>query len=528
MCEICVQLGIDQSRVHALPEEFSLDPFAGLTYATKPIFTLDQVIGQIDSGRTFAARNGTITFSFLTTPTTIGIYNNPVYGFAEPGGYSPFSAAEMAAARDAIALWDDLIPQSFVEKKGVGADIIMANTTTGPGQAWAYYPGQGYKIYSDIWTADPTVNWTNNWFSPGGYGNTTLIHELGHTLGLSHPGNYNGPGATTYAAQAEYAQDSMQYSIMSYWAGSNTGALTVNWSLFLNNFAQTPMVHDIYVIQAKYGKDPNTRTGDTVYGFNSTADRDIYDFTKNPYPYLAIYDAGGNDTIDLSGFSASQFINLQPGSFSSIGDAIPTADVINANMDAHNAAMGTNYGDVSQATVTAVGTSYMNAAAARIQAFTGVSGIYATAHDNFGIAYGVTIENAIGGSARDLMYGNEVGNRLEGRGGNDVIKGFGGNDTLIGGTGADQLFGGEGDDLFVYNAPDEGGDTIMDWNSGDKIDLRALGDLTFVGNAAFSGAGQVRYEAGVVSIDFDGDGVADFSIAVSGNPTIGAGDFLMI
>lgn len=528
MCEVCTQLGIDAGRVHAVPEEFSLDPYAGAMYGTKPIFTLNQVVGQIDAGVSLAASSGTITYAFLSTPKTIGIYNNPQYGFAEPGGYSPMSAAEVAAAREAIALWDDLIPQSFVEKKGVGADIVMANTTTGPGQAWAYYPGQGYKIYSDIWTADPSVNWTNAWFSPGGYGNTTLIHELGHTLGLSHPGDYNGPGATSYGAQADYAQDTTQYSIMSYWAGSNTGALTVNWSLFLNNFAQTPMIHDIYVIQSKYGADPTTRTGDTVYGFNSTADRDIYDFTKNPFPYLAIYDAGGNDTIDLSGFSASQFINLQAGSFSSVGDAIPTADAINANMDAHNAAMGTNYGDVTQATVTGVGNSYMNAAAARILAFTGVSGIYATSHDNFGIAYGVTIENAIGGSARDLMYGNDVGNRLEGRAGDDVIYGLDGDDTLVGGTGADQLFGGDGNDLFVYNAADEGGDTIMDWNSGDKIDLRGFGDLTFVGNSAFSGAGQARYDAGVLSIDFDGDGVADFSIAVNSAPVIGAGDFLMI
>ena len=33
-----------------------------------------------------------------------------------------------------------------------------------------------------IWTADPSVNWTNNWLQYDGYGRTTLIHEAGHAL----------------------------------------------------------------------------------------------------------------------------------------------------------------------------------------------------------------------------------------------------------------------------------------------------------------------------------------------------------
>lgn len=50
-----------------------------------------------------------------------------------------------------------------------------------------------------------------------------------------------------------------------------------------------------------YGADPTTRTGDTVYGFNSTANRAEFDFTQNAAPIVAVYDAGGNDTLDFSG-----------------------------------------------------------------------------------------------------------------------------------------------------------------------------------------------------------------------------------
>src|SRR4051812_14652542 len=70
---------------------FRLEDFAGVaTWAGKPIYNHEQVIGQIDAGPKVGGGNNTITFSFLDGPTTIGVYNNPNYGFPEPGGYSPF------------------------------------------------------------------------------------------------------------------------------------------------------------------------------------------------------------------------------------------------------------------------------------------------------------------------------------------------------------------------------------------------------------------------------------------------------
>nr|WP_294848590.1 M10 family metallopeptidase C-terminal domain-containing protein [uncultured Sphingomonas sp.] len=530
------------------PTDYNLDPFAGQFYYRTPtsppkeIFSLDKVIGQIDSGSRADVSDGIITYGFYTGKHAVGLNNSPKFG--EGKGYTPFSAEQKAAAVASIQMWDDLIPAKFVNNGDIGVrdwahqntDIILSNTTTGPAQAWAYYPGysaQYTRVSSDVWIASPEANWSNNWFQMGGYGNTTLIHELGHAIGLSHPGAYNGAAATTYDGMAEYAQDSMQYTIMSYWSGSSTRALTVNWNVLLNNYAQTPMLHDILTIQSIYGADLTTRVDDTVYGFNSTAGRDVFDFSKNPYPYAAIYDAGGNDTIDLSGFTTSQFLSLKAGTFSSIGAAIPTASVINANTHAFNVEYGTTFGDVTQAYVDSLGGTYMSAAAARIAAYTGVSGINATAHDNFAIAYGVTIENGIGGSARDLIHGNEVANVLEGRGGDDVLRGFEGNDTLIGGDGNDTLDGGSGNDLLLSDAGIEsltggsGADTfkftvadlhdlITDFQSDDRIDLSSLGnDLHFIGDGAFTGhAGEVNFIGTTLSADLDGNGVADFAVTM--------------
>ena len=527
----------------ALP--FNLEDFAGIaTWAGKPIFNQQQVIHQIDSGFTLgSASNGVITYSFSKRPT--GLYNSPKEGAVEPEGFSQMSPEEQAVARQAIQLWDDLIPQKFVEKNGQGADILFANTTTGPAQAWAYYPDVGkYKhVGSDVWTADPTVNWTNGWLGYGDYGRTTLVHELGHTLGLSHPGDYNFsddddgdgvPDPITYEADAFYAQDTMQYSIMSYFNQQKSGAQAINVSVGILSYPQTPLLHDILTIQAKYGADPTTRSGDTNYFSNSTAGNAVYDLSQNPFPYLSVYDAGGEDTFDFSTANSGVFIDLQPGHFSSATLGFQTLAEANAATEAFNAVTDEAQGDFPLwtaagyaswvALVQAIGAN-------RVGNDTGIGGITATSHRNISIAYNTTIENAKGGSARDYLVGNQVSNKLYGNGGDDVLNGLGGDDFLTGGAGADQF-------RFTANS---GNDKIMDFVSGtDKIHLTEIDanagvagnqNFTFVGASAFSGAaGELRTYAqagdNYLAGDVNGDGVADFTINLGTGSVVSTDLFL--
>jgi serralysin len=276
------------------------------------------------------------------------------------------------------------------------------------------------------------------------------------------------------------------------------------------------MVHDIYTIQSIYGADPTTRTGNTTYGFNSNAGKDIFDFTKNPYPMMSVYDAGGaHDKIDLSGFSAGQFIDLHPGSFSSIGAAPASLAQTNADRAQWNVDSGSKPGDPyylapeTQAQYDALIGSRLPIIESRIQATTGVDGINATEFCNFSIAYGTHIEDATGGSARDLIWGNDDANILSGLGGNDVIKGFGGNDTLNGGT---------GNDTFVF-ANDGSTDTVADFQSGkDVIDLSEIAGLA---------KRYVSYNSTThqVQIDTDHNGVADMFINIQGDAVTG-GDYI--
>ena len=94
--------------------------------------------------------------------------------------------------------------------------------------------------------------------------------------------------------------------IMSYFAENNYSGSSYRYVV-------TPQMADIYAVDSIYGAATSTRTGDTVYGFNSNAGA-VFNFAAySPAPALTIYDSGGNDTLDCSGYSAAQTIDLHAG-----------------------------------------------------------------------------------------------------------------------------------------------------------------------------------------------------------------------
>lgn len=493
------------------------------TFNGKPIYDHDQVIGQLDSGTMIEGR--TITFGFLTAAAAAGQTGGEYAGFSE------FSEEQRETTREAMVLWDDLIAPRIVERGGSSADIVLANTTTGPAQAWAYMPyddGNPRTPESNIWIDTPSQQWDNGWLSNGGYGRTVLEHEIGHSLGLSHPGDYNfgadddGDGVADpigYNSDAVYAQDSMEYTIMSYFLAANTGSWSFDPSLLALSNPQTPLLHDVLTIQAKYGADPTTRVGNTVYFANSNAGNAVYDLEHNPFPYLCVYDAGGEDTFDFSTANSGVFLDLRPGAFSSASAGYLSYDDAVAAMEAYNAAKPDGSYAVEWNPDMYAGWigALQSSGAGFVAAATGVAGVTATMENNISIAYNTVIENAIGGAARDYLVGNDVDNILKGNGGDDVLNGLGGDDQLWGGAGADTF-------CFFDNS---GRDVIRDFLSGtDKIDLREIdadtgtaGDqaFTFIGAHGFDGtAGELRsyFSHGTqwLAGDVDGDGVADFTI----------------
>ncbi len=349
----------------------------------------------------------------------------------DTGGFSRFSAAQIAATEAALAAWAAVANITFVRADdGSGysnsAAILFANYSTGAegAAAFAYLPSSGNtasaSVEGDIWV-NSTLSYN---ISPviGEYGQHVLLHEIGHALGLSHPGDYNAaPGVEiTYGTHAEYFNDSRMFTAMSYFASTNTGGN-------LPAFASLPQLHDIAAIQRLYGANLASRTGDTIYGFNSNTGLPQYAITlASQGAVFAIWDGGGLDTLDLSGYATNSIIDLREEAFSNAG---PTPDAGPA--------------------------------------------VY-----NISIARGVVIENAVGGSGNDTITGNNQNNTLTGAAGNDTLNGGAGNDTLSGNAGNDVMSGGTGDDAYYVDS----GDTIIE-NSGQGIDtVNAWNSLTLPAN----------------------------------------------
>ncbi|MGO4726239.1 MULTISPECIES: calcium-binding protein [unclassified Inquilinus] len=117
--------------------------------------------------------------------------------------------------------------------------------------------------------------------------------------------------------------------------------------------------------------------------------------------------------------------------------------------------------------------------------------------------------NAVGSAQNNLIVGNDAANTLRGAAGDDTLTGRGGADILIGGTGAD-----------LFDLRDGNGDTVVDFShaQGDKLAFVWSGSTSYLGGGAFTaeGSSEVRFAAGQLFVDQNGDGVSDLTINMTG------------
>jgi len=330
-------------------------------------------------------------------------------------GFTRFTAGQIAAGDKAFLGWSDVANIHFQRVDDGGgysnnATILLGDYNTDLYSGFTYLPDDDpaerdpASLEGDVWfdftrsyNAFPTLD---------NQGAEVLIHEIGHSIGLNHPGMYNRSDAIapTYDSSAEYYEDTTQYTVMSYFAPWQTGADLAG------RYSAIPLLDDITAIQRLYGPNMSAFAGDTIYGFNSNSGREWFSLVPgSAAPIFAIWDAGGNDTLDFSGFGMAQTIDLRAGDFSNVGGLI----------------------------------------------------------GNVAIAYGVAIENAIGGLGNDTIIGNQAGNVLTGGAGADTMSGETGNDIVLGGAGNDQLDGGSGSDQLDGG---DGNDRILGAPAGSAHD----------------------------------------------------------
>ncbi|RIX47584.1 MAG: hypothetical protein D3M94_07905 [Rhodocyclales bacterium GT-UBC] len=314
-----------------------------------------------------------LSYSFPWLNGQSAWWQSPSYSTEnEPGAaqHFGFNAVQIGAARSALQAWSNVANLQFTEvsesSSNVG-DFRFAFSSALPNTVWGWssYPDNYWASAADVWV-NAQYGRETDW-SAGTYNFEALMHEIGHGLGLKHPGNYGG-GVGPFL---DSALDDRNHTIMSYNDENNVypDAAYVNgvwgWRHYYI-YQDSPMVLDIAAIQYLYGANMAYRTGNDTYAFSPA----------NPF-FHTIWDAGGVDTIDASAYLLNCLIDLTPGHYSSLRIA-PAADTGGAT------------------------TTYDGS-------------------DCLGIAYGCLIENAIGGSGNDTFVGNAANNVIDGGAGGDTL-----------------------------------------------------------------------------------------------------------
>lgn len=374
----------------------------------------------------------------------------PDFPWTDVVGPTPWNAAEAQVLRTALTRFEDVLNVRFVEDNGAGdADFsfytatYLGSSATGRGRfRWSTFGSEQEWDGSAVFRADRDLT------QPSAF--DLILHELGHTMGLKHPGNYDVGGNNPPGPFLPAQEDNERYTLMSY----TDAAGLPGWE------PDELMLYDVAALQARFGANLSHRTGDDRY----TAPTNGVDL---------IWDGGGEDQIDYDGFAAVR-IDLRPGAFSSIGAADNLVIAYDATIEIADGGFG---GDVLKA----------GDGPQKLYGREGADSLY-------------------GGKGADTLRGGDGGDRLKGEKGADLIYGGGGADRLIGGNGADRLEGGGGADflkgeggadIYVFK-PGAGADQIkgfelgvdlirmpgvssfddldIAWNGGDALISHGFGD----------------------------------------------------
>ena len=179
--------------------------------------------------------------------------------------------AAQQTARWAFEAWTNVTGIRFELVNADNADITFVIVEDGGPRA-RYSSSNGVIVSAQVLIPENMLAQTETGINRI----ATYIHEIGHALGLGHPGPYpkdvDSPNAY-YGDDNLFLIDSRQASIMSYFSQDNNTYINASRATPV-----TPMIADIIAIQNLYGPPTHINAGDTVYGYQSNVDGYLGEF----------------------------------------------------------------------------------------------------------------------------------------------------------------------------------------------------------------------------------------------------------
>jgi len=242
------------------------------------------------------------TFGYIF-PTTLPDYERPE---DVSNGYMPFSSGQIARTEEALRYIEGLIDVRFVRTTNAAAKNVLtfSNNLQNDSAGYAFMPSDEFYA-SDIFINNDEALIGETTLADGTYSALTLIHEIGHAIGLKHPffAEDNDPPFLPSS------DDDTAWTVMSY--TSHPEQYYLRYS---------PL--DIATLHYLYGVNSSTRSSNDYYSVSTT--------TAN-----FIWDGAGTDTIDAGNLDQGATIYLTPGYWGFVGaskaSTITTAGQITVN-----------------------------------------------------------------------------------------------------------------------------------------------------------------------------------------------------
>ena len=255
-------------------------------------YWVDALLPDEASGNAFETLLGSAHTYLYTFPTSLPSYdNNASHGV----GFKAFSAVQIARAEVALNYVSSIIDVHFqkTNNPGVLNTFVFANNDQTASAGFGNFPSE-YMIGSDLYFDRYSENAN---FADGSYGALTLIHEIGHGLGLEHPFSHAQAGSSSVSdpPYLSGSEESTVWTVMSY--NDSPDQYELNFS---------PL--DIAALQYIYGPSKTSRTGNDTYKLSAA--------TPN-----FIWDGAGLDTLDGSGLNQGASLYLTPGYWGYVGSA---------------------------------------------------------------------------------------------------------------------------------------------------------------------------------------------------------------